>query len=100
MRKEKENPNHRMGKQTGYELIDGEYHIAPLYQDRFENIIFKKKGIGDMLKIVTTHASEDLENLIKLENRIWKDLTEDIGLDTKVNWTYNRGIVTKVPEKQ
>ena len=57
--KEKVNPNHHMGKQTGYELIDGVYHIAPMYQEQFAKIAYQKDGIEQMVAMVTKHAAAD-----------------------------------------
>ena len=48
--KEKVNPNHHMGKQTGYELVDGIYHVAPVYQQQFDAFASKQSGIEKMEK--------------------------------------------------
>jgi hypothetical protein len=86
-------PNHRMGKTTGYDLINGEYHIAPLYQEQFNALLHEKGGIEDMLSAVTKHAQKDYEDISKREETLWERLAEDIGLDIHAGWTYRRGIV-------
>jgi len=95
MAKEKENPNHRMGKTTGYDLINGDYHIAPLYQERFAQIALKRQGIREMLDIVTEHAAKDLELLGEETQKLWQELAEDIGIKINGGWIYTDGIVSK-----
>jgi hypothetical protein len=101
MRK-KENPNHRMGKQTGYELINGEYHIASLYQEQFTALNFKAEGIKSMLNIVTQHASDDLEEIAKQRQKIFNEMADDIGIDLKDGWNYCNGVLrpVKKPEEK
>ena len=97
MAKEKENPNHHMGKRTGYELIDGVYHIAPLYIQRMDEAQMRKVGVDDMLASVTKHASKDLEEIAKTYKRIWDDMADDLGLDFRDgDWQYSsNGTVRK-----
>ena len=94
-KKEIENPNHHMGKQTGYELIDGAYHIAPLYKERMSLLTFQKQGIDEMLASVTQHASKDFERIASENHTLWKDIADDIGLDQTVTWQYTNGVVHK-----
>ena len=89
------NKNHHMGKRTGYELVDGEYHIAPLYQQQFEKLSYEVGGIKAMLDIVTSHASSDLEKIAKLRQQIFEELADDIGIDMKEGWVYSGGIIKK-----
>ncbi len=100
MKKEKENPNHHMGKQTGYELINGEYHIAPMYCEQLDALMRRAGGIEDMLHIVTHHASVDLEQIRKDEKKVWDALSEDIGLEKGQAWIYRNGVVKKQEVKQ
>ena len=86
--KEKVNPNHHMGKQTGYELIDGVYHIAPLYVEQFTKLAHQRLGIEEMVAMVTKHAADDLTQLSKLNQQIWEELYEDLGLDKSKPWKY------------
>ena len=92
----KDNPNHKMGKLTGYEIVDGGYRIAPLYQERFSSLFFKRKGIEEMLAIVTRHASSDLVEISIELHRIWEDLSKDIGIDHSESWTYLNGVIKKL----
>ena len=85
---------YRMGKQTGYRLIDGVYHIAPLYQGQFEELAHKDDSIKAMLRAVTTHAVEDLEVISKARKKLWDFLIDDLGLDSDVIWDYHNGKVT------
>lgn len=98
MKKTENNPNYHMGKQTGYYLINGEYKIAPLYQEQLEHMASKELGIKRMLDAVTTHASEDFEALVKVQKKIWGELQDDIGLDANTQWVYKNGIVRKMEQ--
>ena len=89
------NKNHHMGKRTGYELVDGEYHIAPLYQQQFEKLSYEVGGIKATLDIVTSHAAEDLKEIARLKVELFKDIADDIGIDLKEGWVYSGGIIKK-----
>jgi hypothetical protein len=93
MKKEKSNPNYHMGKQTGYELINGEYHIAPTYQERFSHLTMKQVAIQTLVNSVMDHASQDLQEIIKQQQKVWEDLAEDIGIDIKLKWVYNGSVL-------
>ncbi|MCK9435728.1 MAG: hypothetical protein M0Q12_00805 [Synergistaceae bacterium] len=95
VKKEPENPNYHMGKRTGYELINGEYHIAPLYTQQFEELTTKQKGIETMLAMVTNNVSQQLEQIHIAAQRIWEELSNDIGIDRKEGFVYLNGIVKK-----
>jgi len=90
-----ENPNYHMGQRTGYTLINGEYHIAPAYVEQFAKLNHKKRGISEMLEMVNRHAAQDLEQISIAEKRLWDSITEDIGLERDVAWTYHNGIIWK-----
>ncbi len=100
----KENSNYHMGKHTGYELIDGEYHIAPLYQSQFGLLAAKKQAIKDLVKdlvkMVTKNATQDLEELNKVTQKVWSDLMDDLALDHAKTWTYRDGIVREKTQSQ
>ncbi len=96
MKKEKENHNHHMGKQSGYELINGEYHIAPMYVAQFDALEDRAIGIKHMLEIVATHASEDLEQIRKQQRRVWETLADDLGIDLSKGWKYKNCVVSKI----
>lgn len=95
MAKEKENPNHHMGKRTGYELKDGVYHIAPLYAEQFQKLNEEKAGIEEVLEVVTRHATERMKQVVKIRSRIFQDIYDDIGLDSSENWVYSGGKISK-----
>ncbi len=100
-KKTEEEKNHHMGKLTGYELKDGVYHIAPTYTNRFREITEQHEGVANMLKIVTEHASKDLERLAGLKNKIWDEVCDDLGLDRDGKWVYsqNTGTIREKGEK-
>jgi hypothetical protein len=95
-----ENPNHHMGKRTGYDLINGEYHIAPSYIEQFNALYFKEAGIKAMLNAVADHVSEDLKNTAEVRQKIFNDLSEDIGIDLKQQWEYYGNGVLKLREEK
>jgi len=95
MGKKKNNTNHHMGKQSGYDLIDGVYHIAPMYCKRFDDFRLRKAGIDEMLACVTGHASEELEQLYGQRKRLWDEIAEDLDLDASVPWIYYNGTIKK-----
>jgi ADP-dependent phosphofructokinase/glucokinase len=92
--KEKVNPNHHQGKITGYELINGEYHIAPHYWEQFEELNHKVSGIKAMLDIVTSHASGDLTQISKIRREIFVEIADDIGINLDDGWSYQNGILS------
>ena len=90
MAKKKKDTNH-MGKHTGYELVDGVYHIAPVYISQFGDLGAQRAGIEDMLAMVTRHAAKDLEVVARAYRKLWDDVAEDLGLDiTSGEWGYYR----------
>ena len=95
----KDESSHRMGKETGYQVINGVYHIAPLYWEQFEKINNDITGIKNMLDMVTTHAQKDLSELQRQQNLIFKKLSEDIGLDISKQWVYSNGTIKEIPAK-
>jgi len=104
MKKEKVNPNRHMGKYTGYELINGEYHLAPVYQERFGRLIAREYGIKTLVNSINEYFAGDLAEIGKQSQQIYKDIAEDIGIDI-VNevWNYNGGIlkcVKKIEDKK
>lgn len=95
MAKEKGDPNYRMGKETGYHFIKGEYRIAPIYCDQFEELYRKRTSIAQLVNMVHEHAAKDLEQILKSERELWDRISEDIGVEFSDGWVYTRGIVKK-----
>jgi hypothetical protein len=91
--KEKVNPNHQKGKVTGYELINGEYHIAPLYQQQFDFLNSKEYGIKTVINGVVDHFAEDLAAIAKQRHEVFVELADDIGISLNDGWVYNSGIL-------
>lgn len=100
VRKEKENPNHHMGKQTGYSLINGEYHIAPTYQERFLELANKQESVSGLMKVVTVHCTTILEGLADVRRKIWRDIVDDLGLDKNKLWVYSEGVIREDSNKK
>jgi hypothetical protein len=88
-----------MGKHTGYDLINGEYHIAPLYCEQFDELMHRTLGIQHMLNMVTDHAAEDLKQISVIRGKIFKELADDIGLDLGKGWVFSMGVI-KLPKKE
>ena len=85
--------NHLMGKETGYEIINGEYHIAPKYWEQFDELKHKEIGIRRMLEMVTDHASEDLKVISEQRQKVFKTISEDIGIDLSQPWYFLNGVL-------
>jgi hypothetical protein len=100
--KKQENPNHHMGKQSGYELIGGEYYVAPMYQEQFEKLGIKQESINTLLKMVSAHCAAILEEIGEAQKRVWDSIEDDIGLDKGKLWVYDyrRGVVKEAPQKE
>ena len=87
--KNKVEANHFMGKKTGYELINGKYHVAPMYMDIMERIMSQKAGVDALIQSVSKYAAETNTHIADEQNRTWKMLYEDLGLDKTKNWSYD-----------
>jgi len=95
MAKERVDPNHHEGKKTGYELIDGVYHIAPLYTKQFDDLALQRNGVDEMLCSVTSHASKALEVIARRQKQLFEDVMDDIGIDQTTVWGYQNGTLRK-----
>ena len=103
MKKEKINPNHHMGKRTGYELINGEYYIAHCYTDEFAELNYKEQGIASMFNGLIEHAQNDMKVIAKQRHDLFATIADDIGIDlSDGNWTYNPygEFIKKVEKKE
>lgn len=99
MTKEKIDTNHHMGKRTGYELINGEYHIAPTYWQQFDFLAFREAGIKKILEIITDHFADDLKNIKEAEHKIFIELADDLGIELADGWTYSNGVLKRAESK-
>jgi hypothetical protein len=92
MKAKTKDTTHFMGKRTGYELINGEYHLAPFYCDQFARLNAEEAGIRKMLEIIIDHASADLKTIEERKKRVFEDIGEDLGIDLKtIGWNYHHG---------
>ncbi len=95
----KQKTTHRMGKVTGYELQNGEYHIAPTYVEQFDKLLATAQGIRMMLDVVTEHATKDFEALTVAHKALWDALRDDLGVAfDKGLWAYSNGVISEVPK--
>ena len=101
-KKQVENPNHKVGKRTGYYIIrpDGGYKIAPYYIERFSKLENEYNAVIKLLDMVQEHARGVLVKLEEQGRELWAELREDIGLASDVNWIYKNGVVSKPPEEK
>jgi len=95
-----EESNHHTGKRTGYELIDGVYHTAPIYHNQFMEITHRRDALDEMLNMVTAHVAKDLEDIRKTSHKIWEDIADDIGLDKSKNWLYHMDGTVREKKKE
>ncbi len=93
MKKQKEDQNHHMGKSTGYELIDGVYHIAPVYSIAFDKLADRAQGIDQLVRSVTIHAAEITRDIASERREIWNRVLEDLGLDETKMWRFSNGTI-------
>jgi DNA replication protein DnaD len=93
MKKEKENPNHHMGKYTGYELINGEYHIADQYTQAFYALNTRAESIKRVVRVVSDNAAEQLKDIVDAEHKLWKDIQDDIGIYISKAWQLKGSII-------
>ncbi len=84
--KSKVDPNHHMGKHTGYELVDGVYHIAPSYTLAFAELNDRAEGVDMFMKTVTRYVAELNAEIQKENRRQWDRLCDDLGLDRNKRW--------------
>ena len=93
--------NHFMGKHSGYELIDGVYHIAPMYVDGFEKLQDRTISVDQLLKSVTRHVMEINKEIASEQRNLWRRLYEDLDLDKSKNYCYKfDGTIHMVEESE
>jgi len=94
----KEKKNHFMGKHTGCTLINGEYHLAPVYQDQFSAITNEKVGLDSLLVSVNSYASKEFANINKKKDHLFKIISEDLGIDTS-GYEYSGGVLRPIKKE-
>ena len=100
MTKKVKETNYSMGKHSGYELIDGVYHIAPMYIDAFSKLAARADGVDQLIKSVTKHIA-DINNEIASEYQsLWQRLCDDLGLDKNKSYCYNHDGTIRVKEEK
>jgi len=80
--------NHSMGKRSGYELVDGVYHIAPMYIDAFAKLADRNAGVDNLVKSVAKHVAELNKDIACEQRNLWLRLYEDLGLDKSKTYQY------------
>ena len=101
MKQKAKETTHFSGKYSGYELIDGVYHIAPMYTDQFAKLSDRREGVNQLLKSVVRHV-EEINREIALEQRgLWERLYDDLGFDKRKHYSYERsGTIQLIEEKK
>ena len=88
MAKKKEATNHFMGKHSGYELIDGVYHIAPMYTGAFDKLGERTAGIDQFVRSITRHVAEMNKEIASEQQNLWQRLRDDLGIDLSKRYYY------------
>ena len=81
---------HFMGKKTGYELIDGAYHIAPMYSDWFDKLADQKASADDLMKSVIKHLNKINTSIASEQRQWWEMIYDDLGLDKTKVYSYQQ----------
>lgn len=101
MSKEKADTNHRMGKYTGYDVVDGGYRIAPRYEQQFDECNYREAGIKQLINSVLDHANNEMASIMERRQKLFEELADDIGIDlTSGNWSYGHGVLKKSPDTE
>lgn len=97
----KKQDTHKVGNRTGYELIEGKYHLAPMYVEMFERMLARYEAVEAVLAAVTAHCQRDYEALAQDKKRLWATLRDDFDVDFKQGeWKYDDGNIVPVPKKE
>lgn len=97
----KQPANDFMGKHTGYQLIGGVYHIAPMYIDNFAKLSDRKIGIDSLMESVLKYAAEINRQITAERRELWQRIYEDLGLDPKKAWVFHSdGTISEQNQKK
>ena len=98
----KKKTEHFNGKATGYELKDGVYHIAPMYQETFDKLGVRRAAVDRLLQSVTDHCVELNMETEKASKVLWDSIRKDLDLDPAKQWTYrySDGTIHEVKEEK
>lgn len=81
-----DHPGHQMGKRCGYDVEpDGRIRPAPTYADEFAMYSRQRHGINDLMKMFTSHSADMLAQIERHEQRLWKNVMEDYGLNKETH---------------
>ncbi|MDP3063136.1 MAG: hypothetical protein Q8O40_08005 [Chloroflexota bacterium] len=90
MADKKVDPNHKMGKHTGYELRDGKYYLAPTYQQRMDALRARQIGLEDLVRVVSAFAADNYAAIAREQQGWWKEVEDDLALGiTAGMWKYS-----------
>lgn len=96
-----ENPNHRMGKRCGYSQEgDGTIIPAPMYADELARISNQVNGINDMLKMVSSTASDMLAEVDRRRKELWDRICDDYNLNRETHDIFYNGHAIKLSPKK
>lgn len=98
--KAKKDDGHRMGERCGYtKRPDGSIIPAPIYADEFARLRQQQQGVNNMLKMVSSTATDMLTEIQRRYDKLWEDLASDYGIDFQTNGaTYDGTAITVKPK--
>ena len=99
MKKAVSYPIHKMGKTCGYEEFeDGSIKIAPVWANRFDQLIARRASVGELLQMIVEHCNELMIPIKQAESSVWTEMENEYGLDrNKYTYQYsqNQGLITR-----
>lgn len=102
MTAKKQKPDtHRLGKNTGYDLRDGKYFLAPIHQESFQRTVDERRALELLLQMVTNHVAERLAVVTAAQTKWWKVVEGDLGVVFRGNgYQYNaaEGFIEPIPK--
>jgi hypothetical protein len=87
----KADPAHRMGNQTGYNILpNGNIKAAPLYREQMAECQVMTDAINELVAAHTKALLVITQSTVKQRRAIFNRMAEDYGLDlTRDNWNFN-----------
>lgn len=84
-------PNHHVGKHTGYTLKDGKYFLAPLYTEQQDRLRDERDGLEALMAAVLRFQAQALQVVVHKERAWWKHVLDDLEIerDPSEPWRYN-----------
>ena len=98
----KKDDGYRMGKKTGYDLLpDGGIKVAPVYNDRMNQIFLEGQSIKNVLEAISDHCTKMFNATNTKKQQLWLDMSDDYGLDiSNTAYTFKDGVLIKQVEEK